>query len=109
VAHRKTGELTRSLNLTRPIRVTVELQTPPHAWQTGLRALPAVTDVQMGIAGAGLATFTLDSIDLRATTPALIAWLQQRHLRLVSMEAEPVTLTDVFLALNTLVEAAHGS
>jgi hypothetical protein len=64
----------------------------------------------MGIAGASLATFTLDSVDLRATTPALIAWLQQQDVRLVSMEAEPVTLTDVFLALNAPVEsAAHDN
>lgn len=110
VAHQRTGELTRSLGLARPIRVTVELQAPPHAWQTGLLALPAVTDVQMGIAGAGLATFTLESVDLRATTPALIAWVGQQDVRLVSMEAEPVTLTDVFLALNAPVEGvAHGS
>jgi ABC-2 type transport system ATP-binding protein len=110
VAHQRTGELTRSLGLARPIRVTVELQAPPRAWQTSLLALPAVTDVQMGIAGAGLATFTLESVDLRATTPALIGWLGQQDVRLVSMEAEPVTLTDVFLALNTPVEGmAHGS
>jgi ABC-2 type transport system ATP-binding protein len=106
VAHRRTGELTRSLGLTRPIRVTVELQAPPHAWQTGLRSLPAVLDVQMAIAGAGLATFTLDSIDLRATTPALIAWLEHHDMRLVSMEAEPVTLTDVFLALTLAGQGA---
>lgn len=113
VAHRKTGILTQSLGLTRPIRVTVELQAPPHAWQTSLRALPAVTDVRMGhpegTRGPGLAAFTLDSVDLRVTTPALIDWLQQRDLRLVSMQAEPVTLTDVFLALSAQVEAAHGN
>jgi len=107
VALRKTGELTRSLRLSRPVCVTVELQTPPHAWQAGLLALPAVTGVQIAIAGAGLATFTLDSVDLRATTPALIAWLGQQGLRLLSMQAEPVTLTDVFLALNAPVQAAH--
>lgn len=110
MAHRKTGELTRSLGLTRPIRVTVELQAPPHGWQSSLLSVPAVTDVRIGIAGAGLATFTLDSVDLRATTPALIAWLQRQAVRLVSMEAEPVTLTDVFLALNAPLKAkAHGT
>jgi len=110
VAHRKTGELTRSLGLTRPIRVTVELRIPPRAWQTSLLALPAVTDVQMGIVGVGLATFTLDSVDLCATTPALIAWLRQQHVRLRSMQAEPVTLADVFLALNAPARAAsHGT
>jgi ABC-2 type transport system ATP-binding protein len=106
VAHRKTGELTRSLGLSRPIHVTVALQAPPHAWQAGLRALPAVSDVEIAIAGAGLAIFTLDSVDLRATTPALLAWLRQQGLQLVSMQAEPVTLHDVFLAVNAPVEGA---
>ncbi len=99
VAHRKTGELTQSLGLSRPIRVTVELQTPPRGWQVTLLAMPGVSGVQMAIASAGLATFTLDSVDLRATTPSVLAWLQQQDVRLVSMEAEPVTLNDVFLAL----------
>jgi len=98
-AHRKTGELTQSLGLTRPIRVTVEMQTPPRGWQSALLALPAVSDVQMAIAGTGRATFTLDSVDLRATTPVLIAWLQAQGVRLVSMESKPVTLNDVFLTL----------
>lgn len=109
VAHRRTGELTRSLGLTRPIRVTVEIASPLLGWQSGLRALPAVTAVQMEVAGATLATFTLESVDLRATTPALVAWLQRRDVRLLSMAAEPVTLTDVFRTLSAPSGvAAHG-
>ncbi|HEY8745632.1 MAG TPA: ABC transporter ATP-binding protein [Chloroflexota bacterium] len=102
VAHRKTVELTQSLGLTRPIRVTVELPLWPCGWQSELLALPAATGVHMEnreTAGAALATFVVDSVDLRATTPALLAWLQRHALRPVSMHAAPVTLTDVFFAL----------
>ncbi len=106
VAHRKTGDLTRSLGLTRPIRVTVEVNAPPRAWQMSLGALPSVTEVEMAIGGTGLATFTLNSVDLRATTPPLMDWLRRQDLRLVSMQAEPVTLTDVFLAVNAPVRGA---
>jgi ABC-2 type transport system ATP-binding protein len=109
VAHRKTGELTRSLGLTRPIRVTVELETLAANWHTELLALPGVTAVEMAMAGPGLATFTVHSVELRATTPALIAWFTQRDVRLVSMQADPVTLTDVFFALNApTLGAARG-
>jgi hypothetical protein len=41
----------------------------------------------------------VESLDLRATTPALLTWVRARGLVLVSMRAEPVTLTDVFTAL----------
>lgn len=108
VAHRRTAELTRSLGLTRPIRATVEFQNPPCGWQADMLALAAVTDVQIAITGVGFATLTLDSVDLRATTPALIAWLQQQNMRLMTMQAEPVTLTDVFLALNPAEQGATG-
>lgn len=108
VAHRRTAELTRSLGLTRPIRATVEFQNPPRGWQADMLALAAVTDVQIAITGVGFATLTLDSVDLRATTPALIAWLQQQNMRLMTMQAEPVTLTDVFLALNPAEQGATG-
>ena len=110
VAHRKTGDLTQSLGLTRPMRVTVEVDAPPRAWQTSLGALPSVTEVEMAIPGPGLVTFTLESVDLRTTTPPLMDWLRRQDLRLVSMQADPVTLTDVFLAVNAPVHrAAHGS
>jgi hypothetical protein len=46
-----------------------------------------------------LVTLTVESLDLRATTPALLAWVRGHGLALVSMQAEPVTLTDVFMAL----------
>ena len=44
-------------------------------------------------------TCTLQSLDLRATTPALLAWVRAMGLDLVSMQAQPVTLTDIFSAL----------
>ncbi len=47
----------------------------------------------------GHITFTIESVDLRATTPALLAWVRAQGFTLVSMRAEPVTLTDVFTAL----------
>lgn len=99
VAHRKTGELTRSLSLTRPIRITVEGPGSEGAWEHDLMALPTVTGARVERDASGLAIFTLDSVDLGATTPALLTWLRGRGLRLVSMAAEPVTLNDVFLAL----------
>jgi hypothetical protein len=37
---------------------------------------------------------TVESVDLRATTPEILAWLQRKGLRMLSMEAEPVTLTE---------------
>jgi ABC-2 type transport system ATP-binding protein len=110
VAHRKTAELTRSLGLTRPIRVTVELRAWPCGWESELRALPAATAVRLEKAGTGLATFVIDSLDLRATTPALLAWLQGHALRPVSVQADPVTLSDVFFALGAMRrEQADGS
>jgi hypothetical protein len=44
-------------------------------------------------------TVTVQSLDLRATTPALLAWVRTTGLDLVSMQAQAVTLTDVFTAL----------
>jgi ABC-2 type transport system ATP-binding protein len=108
VSHSRTGDLIRSLGLSRPIRVTVDLQAPPHAWHSGLLALPAVTRAEVAITGAGIATFIIDSIDLRATTPALIEWLGRQQARLVSMQAEQVTLSDVFLSLGAPREPTHG-
>lgn len=112
IDHRRTGELTRSLGLSRPIRIQVELRNPPSGWQSSLLALPGVTKADIAIARPGLGTITVDSVDLRATTPELLAWLQCHELSMLSMEAEPVTLTDVFLSLNQPVEAqevaVHG-
>lgn len=117
VAHQPTGELVRSLHLARPITVTVrgaeraaEYQAgwledilTSATWDDELRRLPgatdASTDASTGAASGDVATLTVDSLDLRATTPALLAWVRAQNLTLVSMRAEPVTLTDVFTAL----------
>jgi ABC-2 type transport system ATP-binding protein len=100
VAHRPTTELTRSLHLTRPITVTlkrhnregtpVELQTP---------TLPAATAVQISRASTANPIVTVESLDIRATIPALLAWAREQGCTLTTMRAEPVTLSDVFQAL----------
>ncbi|HEV2458860.1 MAG TPA: ABC transporter ATP-binding protein [Ktedonobacterales bacterium] len=117
VAHQATGDLMRSLKLARPITVTVHcaerpvglqpgLQTERQgdmptglAWEHELRRLPGASDAAIGVATGNLVTVTVESLDLRATTPALLMWVRARGLTLVSMEAEPVTLTEVFTAL----------
>jgi ABC-2 type transport system ATP-binding protein len=109
VAHRPTGELLRSLHLARPITVTVRPAAMPPgppvdlaagpAWEDELGRLPGATAATTAAATDALATVTVESVDLRATTPALLAWVRARGLSLVSMQAEPVTLTEVFGAL----------
>jgi ABC-2 type transport system ATP-binding protein len=111
IAHQPTADLTRSLRLARPMTVLVrpsEPSSPTHTastnaeWERELAGLPgatsatsATTDDEHGV----VVTLLLESLDLRATTPALLAWVRARGLVLVSMRAEPVTLTDVFTAL----------
>lgn len=117
VAHQPTSELMRSLHLARPITVTVRCAegaagSPPGpqtrhlgtmptspAWEVELRRLPGATDASTRAATGELLTLTVESLDLRATTPALLAWVRAQGLTLVSMRAEPVTLTEVFTAL----------
>ncbi len=101
VAHAPTGELTRSLALTRPVTVTLRDATPPDAaWLIGLGELPGVTAVRSPTRDdAGRVTMIAESTDLRATTPALLAYLRASGRALASMRAEPVTLDDVFEAL----------
>jgi ABC-2 type transport system ATP-binding protein len=122
IAHQPTAELTRSLHLARPITVIVrrsaglaEEQAPASAdWKGSLSQLPgalrATMDTAITTSSEPLLTFVVDSLDLRTTTPALLTWLRTRDLPLVSMRAEPVTLTDVFTALagrhQTLPEGA---
>ena len=113
IAHQPTAELTRSLHLARPITLIArhaeatvgipEAATTSPEWKRELALLPGatgatVTQVAQETAGR-LVTMTVESLDLRATTPALLAWLRTRDLALVSMRAEPVTLTEVFTAL----------
>jgi ABC-2 type transport system ATP-binding protein len=108
VARQPTGALTRSLGLARPITVTLRQGTPlPAGWVGEVAALPGVTAVA-GNADSSvdshaevpdIPVLQVESVDLRATTPGLLAWVRARNLALVSMRAEPVTLTDVFTAL----------
>ena len=122
VAHQPTGELIRSLHLARPITVTVRgAALPPaseastrgeaavptsQAWEVELRHLPGASDASRSAADSrDLVTWTVESVDLRATTPALIAWVRARGLALVSMRAEPVTLSEVFTALTRRQQA----
>jgi ABC-2 type transport system ATP-binding protein len=127
IAHRPTTELTQSLRLARPITVTVrrsaaapDTLAAPEAlvalvalaaqWQEQLAALPGVAEpptiapsaaaAETGTAASdSLITFSVQSLDLRATTPALLTWVRATGFDLMSIQAEPVTLTDVFAAL----------
>lgn len=127
VAHQPTGELMRSLKLARPVKVTVRrveplaepsAEPPPGqpedrstglAWEHELRSLPGATNASTGSVNRELAVVTVESHDLRATTPALLAWVRGRGLTLVSMQAEPVTLTDVFTALTRHQQTAPSA
>jgi ABC-2 type transport system ATP-binding protein len=105
VAHQPTGALTRSLRLARPIAVTLRHgELLPVGWESEVGAVPGVTAVAGGTAdgehaAAAGPALRVESVDLRRTTPALLDWVRTHHLTLVSMRAEPVTLTDVFTAL----------
>jgi ABC-2 type transport system ATP-binding protein len=111
IVHQPTADLTRSLHLARPLSVIArrsaelpEEEAPAPADREGeLSHLPGATHATIDTAtiprSDALLTFVVDSLDLRATTPALLTWLHERGLALVSMQAEPVTLTDVFTAL----------
>ncbi|HEY7974875.1 MAG TPA: ABC transporter ATP-binding protein [Ktedonobacterales bacterium] len=120
IARQPTAELTRSLRLARPVTVTVRLSNTPvsrqsksaalaslTAWAAALRSVPGVTEVAAlapdpaSSEQAEEARFEIvvQTLDLRATTPALLASVRSHGLTLVGMKAEPVTLTDVFLTL----------
>ena len=109
VAHQPTAALTRSLGLARPITVTLRQgEQLPAGWEAEVSTLAGVTAVADGAParatpvdgqGPSAPEFGVESVDLRATTPALLGWLRTHHLSLVSMRAEPVTLDDVFMAL----------
>jgi ABC-2 type transport system ATP-binding protein len=105
IAHQSSTTLTRALGLARPITLTLRraAPVPPH-WQTELLGLPAVVGVAAVGAPAeavtsGEQTLRLESVDLRATTPALLDWIRRHELILGTMRADPVTLADVFDAL----------
>ena len=100
VAHRPTAELTLSLHLTRPITVTLKRQHTegsPEILPTPV--LPAATAVRISGEASSSPTVDVESLDIRATIPALLAWVREQGCTLTTMQAEPVTLTDVFQAL----------
>jgi ABC-2 type transport system ATP-binding protein len=101
VTHQPTGALIQSLGLARPIVVTARPPRPPDpAVAALLRGLPGVARVELvPVADRELIVLRIESLDLRATTPELLSWLHAEHWRLVSMQATPVTLDDVFSAL----------
>jgi len=109
VAHQPTVELTRSLHLARPIALTVRhMEYPPErprdvltgsSWESELTRLPGVIRADTGATHDGLIKVTVESLDVRATTPALLGWVRAHGFALASMRAEPVTLADVFAAL----------
>jgi ABC-type multidrug transport system ATPase subunit len=100
IAHQPTAELKRSLRLTRPITVTLtRRERAVDADERSLPAFPAVSAVQICASEASNYTFQMESLDVRATTSALLTWVCEQGLTLLTMHAEPVTLTDVFQAL----------
>ena len=92
--------INRSLGVARPIEVLFEL--PPGAPEPPLpEGLPAATVARLDVPGqeAGVRRLLVESTDIRATTPALLAWLRAHPLLLRSVHTEAVTLEDVFLSL----------
>lgn len=101
IAHQPTGDLLRSLRLARPITFALRANERwPDHWQEELAALPGVTAVgaPAGVERSGTA-LRVESVDLRASIPALLGWIERHDLGFSSMRAEPVTLADVFATL----------
>jgi heme ABC exporter ATP-binding subunit CcmA len=99
MAHQPTAELMRSLRLTRPITMTLKRREPADTATSPLPSFPAATVVQMREASAFSLVVKVESLDIQATTPALLAWVRAQGYTVLAMQAEPVTLTDVFRAL----------
>lgn len=100
IAHRPTAELMRGLHLTRPITVTLKRQNPEETTFPSVPSFPAATTVQISASEPSRLTVKVESLDLRTTTPALLTWVHAQGFTLLTMQAEPVTLTDVFQALS---------
>jgi ABC-2 type transport system ATP-binding protein len=107
VTHQPTHQLTQSLHLARPIEIIVRGKNSDMTrFLSGLAQLPGATSVPLFLSDKEATTgqtvrVKLESLDLRATTPALLNWIRTQGLGLVSLKAEPVTLQDVFFALNS--------
>ncbi len=86
MAHQPTAELMRSLRLTRPITATLKRESSEG--KTAVLSppmLPATTAVQISAASSTSLTVTAESLDLRATTPALLAWVREQGCTLTAM------------------------
>jgi ABC-2 type transport system ATP-binding protein len=99
IAHQPTAALKRGLQLTRPITLTLKRQAEGDGAVLPTPSFPAATAVQITASAESSVTVNVESLDLRTTTPALLAWVREQGFLLLSMQAEPVTLTDVFQAL----------
>jgi ABC-2 type transport system ATP-binding protein len=100
VAHQPTAELMRSLHLTRPITATLKRRNGDgKADALPAPRLPAATTVQISAAATSSPVVNIESLDIRTTIPALLAWVREQGCTLTTMQAEPVTLIDVFQAL----------
>ena len=91
----------RSLGMTRALEIALRGADglDDSAAITQLVALPGVTAVSSLRRQGDGASLTLQSLDLRATTPALLAWSRRQGLALASMRTQPITLGDVFVTL----------
>ena len=108
VAHQPTTELMRSLHLTRPISATLKRQNGEgRAFELPTPTLPAATAVQISAASTSSPTVNVESLDIRTTIPALLAGVREQGCTLTTMQAHPVTLTDVEM-LQDLITAAFN-
>jgi hypothetical protein len=89
----------RALRLTRPITLTITWQSGRDAAALPTPAFPAATTVQITSSEPSSLMVKVESLDIRTTTPALLAWVCEQGFLVLTMQAEPVTLTDVFQAL----------
>lgn len=111
IAHQSTTELVRSLRLTRLITVTLKRQPGlGEAAASPSLSFPAATALHISAEDAATLTMRVESLDLRATTPAFLTWVRAQGGILLTMKAEPVTLTDVFQALaERRLQTSEGS
>jgi ABC-2 type transport system ATP-binding protein len=97
--HLPTPALLDSLDLLRPIRLTVTL-APSVPELSAPQTLPAAERLECRRGdGPGTWELTVWSKSLRQTTPALLDWARRTGCRIRRMTSDPVTLEDVFRRL----------
>jgi ABC-2 type transport system ATP-binding protein len=99
VAKGSAAHLAASLGAVRPIMVSVRGPVPPCAPDLPgvvAAAIEPAAEASTPAEGTGTWTLRLRSADIRATTRAVLAWLEASGLELLSMRSQPVTLEDVF-------------